>query len=191
MVVVALTLLVGTVAATGPVESPRQLANETGDNATDGPATANTTLQFDNQTLLDSNVTVASVNLSDGGFVAIYNETGGILAASEYLEPGPQTNVTVTLPTPLPLGDEEGNLTANVSDGQATDGNRTVTLVALAHRDTNGNQTFDFVTTNGTEDLPYVAVDDALVTIPQNDTTGGQDNVTTDGETAGQGSPAE
>ena len=39
------------------------------------------------------------------------------------------------------------------------------TAIAMPHQDTNGNETYDFVTSNGTEDAPYTAGDeDNIVT---------------------------
>ncbi|TVT80769.1 DUF7282 domain-containing protein, partial [Haloferax volcanii] len=114
------------------------------------------TLQFDDQESDGTNVTVASANLSDGGYIAILDENGSVIGATDYLESGPQENVTVPLLEPL---NESANLTAQ------------------AHLDTNGNQTLDFLTSNGTEDGPYTmndtpVTDDAVVTVSEEPTNG-------------------
>jgi len=156
-------------------------------DGTDGNETA--TVTFENQTSDGTSVVVQSASLSEGGFVAIYNAsaldgnatslldgnaTEDALGVSEYLEPanatnasdgnvtgGNATNVTVTL---------DANLTGNGTDA----GNETLTgnqtLYAVAHRDSNDNRTFEFVTANATDDGPYLAAngsvvaDDAVVT---------------------------
>ncbi|MFC7044240.1 hypothetical protein ACFQH6_01425 [Halobacteriaceae archaeon GCM10025711] len=104
-------------------------------------ATVNTSVTFEDQSSDGSNVTVTEVNLSEGGFVVIHDSSlqegdavGSVIGASDYLEPGSHENVNVTLDEPL---------------------NESETLVAMAHRDTNDNQTYDFSATNGTEDVPY------------------------------------
>ncbi|TVT89568.1 DUF7282 domain-containing protein, partial [Haloferax volcanii] len=109
-------------------------------------------------------VTVASANLSDGGYIAILDENGSVVGATDYLDSGPQENVTVPLLEPLSE-------------------NESVNLTAQAHLDTNDNQTLDFLTSNGTEDGPYTVngtpvTDDAVVTIGEEPTT--EEPTTTD-----------
>ncbi|MDX5987461.1 MULTISPECIES: DUF7282 domain-containing protein [Haloferax] len=106
-------------------------------------------------------VTVESVTLHDGGFVTIHDATvtdgevfESVRGTSEYLEPGTHENVEITLDTPL---EESG------------------TLVPMAHRDTNGNEAYDFLTSEGADDGPYVAngsavVDTAAYTVEGTDT---------------------
>ncbi|MHB9286021.1 type II secretion system F family protein [Halobacteriales archaeon Cl-PHB] len=85
-------------------------------------------------------VHVGTVSMSAGGYVAVYDDTvnGTMLGHSEYIEPGTHEGVVVPL------------------DREIRD-NRTVTIVT--HRDTNGNQVFDFqgpyVTGTGQVDPPY------------------------------------
>jgi len=92
---------------------------------------------FDDQQSDGTTVTVDTVVVPDGGFVAVYDETGGFRGASEFLSPGIHEEVSVTLTEPLP--DDS-------------------VLTAVAHRDTNANEMFDFAlgphqfTLN---DLPY------------------------------------
>ncbi|ELK49853.1 hypothetical protein D320_18040 [Haloferax sp. BAB-2207] len=130
-------------------------------NGTDEPTA---TLQFDDQESDGTNVTVASANLSDGGYIAILDENGSVVGATDYLDSGPQENVTVPLLEPLSE-------------------NESVNLTAQAHLDTNDNQTLDFLTSNGTEDGPYTVngtpvTDDAVVTIGEEPTT--EEPTTTD-----------
>jgi flagellar protein FlaJ len=70
-------------------------------------------------------LTLESVSLSDGGFVAVHQESinGTRIGTSGYLAPGTHTNVTIELSRPA-------------GGGQ--------TLVAVPHFDTNGNEQFDY-----------------------------------------------
>ncbi|ELZ76195.1 hypothetical protein C456_05195 [Haloferax volcanii DSM 14919] len=128
------------------------------------PEEPTATLRFDDQESDGTNVTVASANLSDGGYIAILDENGSVVGATDYLDSGPQENVTVPLLEPLSE-------------------NESVNLTAQAHLDTNDNQTLDFLTSNGTEDGPYTVngtpvTDDAVVTIGEEPTT--EEPTTTD-----------
>ncbi|WP_170836960.1 DUF7282 domain-containing protein [Haloferax larsenii] len=94
-------------------------------------------------------VMVDSVTLHDGGFVTIHDATvtdgavfESIRGTSEYLAPGTHENVEITLDTPL---EESG------------------TLVPMAHRDTDGDETYDFPASEGADDGPYVAAGSAVV----------------------------
>jgi hypothetical protein len=116
--------------------------------------TATVTIQ--NQTSDGTTVLVSSANLSEGGFVVIHDTgllegdaLGSVLGASAYLEPGTSEDVTVTLDT-------------QISANQ--------TVIAMAHQDTDGDETYDFSATGGEEDGPYTTdgeavVDDAAVTV--------------------------
>ncbi len=116
----------------------------------------NANVTFDNQTINGQTVTVDSVTMSQGGFVTIHdasllhgNVIGSVIGSSQYLGPGTHHNVTVTLDKPL---------------------TKSQTLIAMPHMDTNGNQVYDFVTSGGTADIPYivnnnVVVDPAYVTV--------------------------
>ncbi|UVE51786.1 hypothetical protein KU306_01155 [Haloferax larsenii] len=120
---------------------------------------------FDNQTTDGTSVTVANATLSDGGFVAIHNESGAIVGASAHLAPGTHTNVSVMLDTPVV---------------------ENTTLTAMPHLDTNGNETFDFVQTNGSEDGPYTddgapVTDEGLVTVVSEPTTPNETTTTPNG----------
>jgi PGF-CTERM protein len=88
-------------------------------------------------------VVVDSVTLANGGFVTIHDgriQDGAVFESvrgtSAYLGPGTHTDVEIALDTPY---DETG------------------TAVAMPHRDTNGNEAYDFVTSEGENDGPYTA----------------------------------
>jgi hypothetical protein len=134
-----------------------ETGNETADNATAGNVTNETaTVTFENQTADDTTVTVRNVTVPEGGFVAIHDDrllegeaVGSVVGVSEYLEAGAHENVTVELSENVTFVENE-------------------TLIAMPHLDSNGNETYDFVTSNGSEDPPYTAngsavTDDATV----------------------------
>lgn len=129
----------------------------TGGGGGDGEApTASVT--FEDQTTDGSSVSVASVSMSEGGFVAIHDSRllegdaiGSVIGVSSYFEAGTNEDLTVEL-------DEAPD------DGE--------TLIAMPHLDTNGNQTYDFVTSEGEADGPYTeeggaVTDQATVSLEQ------------------------
>ncbi|MDF9747033.1 DUF7282 domain-containing protein [Natrinema salsiterrestre] len=163
--------------------------NET-DNETENE-TANVT--FENQTSNGTAVVVNNTTLPEGGFAVIHaaaltdenaseNETvtnmsedyepGEVLGNSTYLDSGEHENVTVELNESL----EESQV-----------------LIAMAHQDTNDNETYDFPEADDpyTEDGEPVT-DDAMVTLEEgmNETADNEtmeddeliDNETTDNE---------
>jgi PGF-CTERM protein len=90
-------------------------------------------------------VTIDRVDLADGGFVVVHDASlfagqveGSVLGASEYLEPGVHEGVQVTLDTPA---------------------NESQLLVPMAHRDTDGDETYEFPDADG----PYTANGSAVV----------------------------
>lgn len=101
-------------------------------------------------------VTIEDVSLSEGGFVAVYEglavdaDPDAIIGVSEYLEAGDHETVTIELDDPLS------------SSGS---------IVAVPHHDTNDDGTFQYVDSNGEEDVPYVSgagapvIDGAFVTV--------------------------
>ncbi|WP_225334883.1 DUF7282 domain-containing protein [Halomicrobium urmianum] len=143
---------------------------ETGDvpyvNATSAPVSdeasvtvPNATVAFADQTSNGSAAVVRSANLSEGGFLTLWNAPPGaadatesVIGTSAYLQPGEYENVTV------PLSE---NLTENA------------TLYAVAHRDTDDDEQADFVATAGEVDQPYlnwsgeVVNDSATVSVEQ------------------------
>ncbi|MDS0299825.1 PGF-CTERM sorting domain-containing protein [Halogeometricum sp. S1BR25-6] len=103
----------------------------------------NAVVAVSNQTTDGRSVTIDSVTLADGGFVTVHDASvtegavfDSVRGTSEYLAPGTHENVTVELSAPL---------------------NETTTIVPMAHMDTNGNEAYDFVTSEGEADGPYVA----------------------------------
>jgi PGF-CTERM protein len=87
-------------------------------------------------------VTIHDSTLQDDPF-------GSVRGTSEYLDEGDHSDISVTLDDPI---EESG------------------TLIAMPHLDTNGNEAYDFVTSDGAEDSPYTAngsavTDEAEVTI--------------------------
>mgnify|MGYP000498301989 CR=1 FL=1 len=148
-------------------ETVTETANETGgdaqaaDNETelaDNESAAQPAyVTFNDQTSDGETVVVENVTLASPGFVTIHNSSllvgnviDSVIGTSEYLEAGTHENVTVTLDDPL----EESE-----------------TLIAMPHRDTNDNQTYDFVETDGQEDGPFrmangePVTDEAVVTV--------------------------
>ncbi|MFQ3319406.1 MAG: PGF-CTERM protein, partial [Natronomonas sp.] len=114
-------------------------------------------VSISDQTTDGTTATVDSVYVPDGGFVTIHDGSlldgatfDSVRGTSDYLSSGESTGVTVTLDTPY---EEDG------------------TLVAMPHKDTNGNQEYDFVTSEGAEDGPYtnaegdIVLDDAALTV--------------------------
>lgn len=131
----------------------------------------NAAVTFTDQTTAGSTVTVDSVTLPDGGFVVVHdsslpdgNVVGSVIGVSGYLGPGTHDDVTVTL---FDVPGATFNQTTLTEDQ---------TLIAMAHIDTNGNQTYDFVVTDGAADGAYLAngsavTDSATVTVEQQPTT--------------------
>ena len=138
--------------------------NETDDGSEmQGNESANATasITFEDQPFNGSAVVVNETNLSDGGFVAVFDQDGELLGNSSYLEPGEYENVTIEL-----------NATID----------REQVLVATPHMDTNGNETFDFNATEAEQvgpanatDGPYlendVPVSDVAFVTPENAST--------------------
>jgi hypothetical protein len=119
---------------------------------------------FDDQTVANGSntVTVANAELSEGGFVVIHSTpvvpdngtaADSVIGNSEYIADN-ASDVQITL---------DQNVTANT------------TLVAMAHRDTDGDQAYNFPELNGTAvDGPYTfegaaVVDPANITVEQVD----------------------
>ncbi|ELY47279.1 DUF7282 domain-containing protein [Natronorubrum sulfidifaciens] len=116
-------------------------------------------ITFADQERDGDSVVVDSVELSEGGFVAIYDgdavaDPAGVLGSSDYLEPGAHSEVEIDLETPI-------------EDDQP--------LVAVVHHETTGDETFQYAASDGTDDEPYVTpvgapvLDTALVTVGEID----------------------
>jgi hypothetical protein len=138
------------------------------------------TVTFDDQESDGTTVTIDEVNVSDGGYVAIHdaslldgNVVGSVVGVSEYLEPGEYEDLDVE------LFDVEG---ADFDESELTEDQ---TLIAMPHLDTNDNETYDFVATNGTDDGPYINEDGEVVTDDAEVTIADGAGETTDDEMAG------
>jgi PGF-CTERM protein len=99
-------------------------------------------LAIADETTAGETVTIRNVTLPDGGFVVVHapnvstDPMGSVLGASSYLENGTTENVTVSLAEPL---------------------REDTRVVVMAHTDSNDNQIYDFSSSNGSEDGPYIA----------------------------------
>jgi PGF-CTERM protein len=149
-------------------------------------AEATASVSISDQSSDGSTVTVDSATLSQGGFVTIHDGTlldgeviGSVRGTSDYLEAGSHEDVEVSLDDPYE------------SDG---------TAIAMAHFDSNDNEGYDFVDTEGGEDGPYVTdggdpvLDNAALTVEMDDGMedtemdgGGSEGDGTDGDGAGFG----
>jgi len=113
------------------------------------------TVTFTDTTSGGETVVVDEVTVPDGGFLTIHDDTltdgntlGSVVGTSAYLEPGTHENVTVTL----------------------DDGIESGTFHAMAHRDTDSDRAYTFVSSNGEADGPYtldgdIVMDNANVTV--------------------------
>jgi PGF-CTERM protein len=113
-------------------------------------------VSISDQTTDGTTVTVDSASLSNGGFVTIHDGSlangavfDSVRGTSAYLEAGSHSDIEVSLDAPYE------------SDGAA---------IAMPHQDTNGNEAYDFVSSDGAEDGPYTAdgaavTDDASLTV--------------------------
>ncbi|AHF98863.1 hypothetical protein HALLA_08290 [Halostagnicola larsenii XH-48] len=116
----------------------------------------NASISTDDQNSTGETVTVDNVSLSEGGFVAVYGgldiglDPEGVIGNSEYLESGDHEDVEIELNEPL---SEDGP------------------VVAAVHHDTTGEETFQYVESDGADDEPYVAqggtpvADSAFITL--------------------------
>ena len=128
------------------------------------PDTASAT--FEDQSTDGSSVTVASAALPDGGFVAMHdsslldgNVAGSVIGVSEKYEAGTVMKVEVPLYSGVPGSDFDQSA---LQEDQ--------TLIAMPHKDTNDNGTYDFITSGGEADGAYVqdgsaVVDDAEISV--------------------------
>lgn len=153
----------------GDMRGDVQIAAETTTTTTtedDGGEQPTASVTFEDQTTDGSSVTVASVTMSDGGFVAIHDSTlldgdalGSVVGVSDVLDAGTHEDVAITLFQGVPgAGFDQ---TALQEDE---------TLIAMPHFDSNDNGTYDFVSSEGADDGPYTGddgaiTDDAMVTV--------------------------
>ena len=113
-------------------------------------------VEFPDQSTLGTSVVVDSVRMDDGGFVTIHDSRllegqplESVIGVSGLLEPG--TTEAVEIPLADPIAADE-------------------TLVAMPHRDTDGDGTYSFVESGGETDGPYTfdggaVTDDATVQV--------------------------
>ncbi len=110
------------------------------------------TVRFTNQTGAGDRVVVDSVLVSLGGFVTIHDArlfqgqaVESVVGVSDVLEPGEHGDVTVPLFRDVPGAEFDRSA---LSSSQL--------LVAMPHFDANENGQYDFVTSGGTDDGPYL-----------------------------------
>lgn len=149
---------------------------------------------FEDQTTGGTWVNVAEATLSDGGFVTIHDASlldgdvfDSVIGVSEALEPGDHEGVVVKFFEDVPGGEFDRE---RIDDGE--------TIIAMPHVDSNDNGTYDFLTSEGEEDGPYVdedgapVVNDAVVSVetddePEGDVNDGEDDPEDSSETDGNG----
>ena len=122
----------------------RDLDTDTDEGVVIGDPVTNALTFNDQQVVTEGTqvVTVAEVNLSQGGFIAIHQggPGGPVIGNSDYIaEDTTRTNIAIALDEQLPQGE--------------------TTLVAMSHQDTNNNEEYEF--DGGAVDAPYP--DDAFV----------------------------
>lgn len=143
--------MVGVVGATQPTTADARAVDAAALGAAGAASLAHpANVSISNQISGGTTVVVDEVYVVDGGFVTVHDATvtkGGaetfssVLGTSTYLESGVQENVTVTLDQPITNGS---------------------TLVAMLHRGTDGDRSYDFVSSNGQDDGPYVFTDEIV-----------------------------
>jgi hypothetical protein len=171
----------GTPDGTGTAtDTPDGTATDT-DSSSDDEGAPFATVDFENQAVADDAVTVGEALLSEGGFVALHDARllGGelfesVVGVSEYLGPGVHRAVEVTL-------DDPGAIT-EVPFPPAP----AKPLVPMPHLDTDDDDSYDFVTSEGADDGPYTAEGQAVVDLGFVTTEGGEAATgTADGTTTG------
>ena len=121
---------------------------------------------FDNQKTDGKTVSVESVTLPKGGFIAIHDKRllqgkklKSVVGVSNYMSAGTHENTEITL--------------FDVKGRKFKSGKKLKTdqpLIAMPHHDTNGNHEYDFDYTDGKTDGPYkkqgkVVIDKAHITV--------------------------
>jgi PGF-CTERM protein len=142
--------------------------SDAGADTSGASGTSEPGITFDDQNTSGTSVFVESATLPQEGFVVIYdstrsgNETNQIIGASYPLSAGTSDNIRIQLNEPV---------------------NGSKSLTAVVHTDSNGNDQFDFVASNGQQDPPLTQNDRRIVDIAQ---------VTTEtaGENAGEATDA-
>jgi plastocyanin len=139
---------------------------------TETPEQPTASVTFADQPSDGTNVVVQSVTMSAGGFVTIHDSSllegdalGSVVGVSKALASGTHEHVPVTLFEGVPGAEFD---TQQLTESQ--------TLIAMPHLDTNENGTYDFITSMGAEDGPYIAdgtavVDKAMITVKEENMT--------------------
>jgi len=116
------------------------------------------TVDFENQALSGDAVTVGEALLSEGGFVALHDARllagelfASVVGVSEYLEPGRHRSIEVS------VDDPDGITEVTFPPAPAKP------LVPMPHRDTDDDESYDFVDSEGADDGPYTAAGQAVV----------------------------
>jgi len=133
-----------------PYTTDGDVVSDTAEITIGNASNATASVTIEDQETDGSTVTVASASLPEGGFVTIHDSTlqdGAVIESvrgtSEYLEAGNVSDLSITLDTPY---------------------NESGTAIAMPHMDTNDNQEYDFVTSEGSDDGPYTTADGAPLT---------------------------
>jgi PGF-CTERM protein len=145
----------GALAVTDTLHAQQSPAGTTDAGTATGDSTSGTSgpsVTFDDQNSSGESVLVSSATLPEKGFVAIYdssrsgNETNQVIGASYPLSAGTSDNIRIQLDEPV---------------------NGSKSLTAVVHTDSNGNDQFDFVSSNGQQDPPLTQGDRRVVDIAQ------------------------
>ncbi|UPV98789.1 hypothetical protein M0R88_09615 [Halorussus gelatinilyticus] len=148
--------------------------------AASGTQTEGAAVTLQNQESDGSTVMVASAAVPEGGFVAIHDLSllegevlGSVIGVSELLDAGEHQNIEVTL--------FEGVPGAQFDQSALQE---TQPLIAMPHQNTNGNESYDFVSSQGEADGPYTRAGAPVVglgyAIVQSETTMGGETTTTE-----------
>lgn len=171
----AATVATGTATATDVAGSVTS-TTAAGETLVQSEPTPFAAVEFTNQPTDGNDIVVDATTLSAGGYVAIHDGTllegevgGSVIGVSEYLEPGVHYSV------PIRLFDVPG---ASFDSNCLTE---TAPLIAMPHQETNGNETYDFLTSGGEADGPYAdaglpVIDAAIVTVDAEDSNGSDDS---------------
>ena len=111
------------------------------------PPRRTASVTFHNQTLQNETLTVAKARLPRGGFLIAHNES--------YQRTGDPLTSAVAISRYLPPGNHS-NITLSVKQG-ALDESQTVTI--RPSLDTNDNQQYDFIRSDGFQDVAYETLD--------------------------------
>ncbi|PSP74255.1 hypothetical protein BRC86_06475 [Halobacteriales archaeon QS_3_64_16] len=131
---------------------------------------------FENQTSDSETVVVEEVTVEEDGFVAVHDASlldgevvSSVIGVSAYLEAGTHEDVEITL--------FEG-VDGTTFDQERLEAERT--LIGMPHRDTDGDEEYDFVQNDGGNDDPYTEngeaiVDTATISVQGEETEDGDD----------------